>query len=265
MREALRTAGVALTSITVPAPQSFRVEGIPQDRNAELRRIADEQAATNYDRSAGAGGTFEFRLKPNIERTMREQAVVQARTTIDRRVNELGVTEPNISVYGDSGDQILVQLPGVTDVARAKEIIRSTAQLELKLVEGGPSSPRKRCWSARRQGAGGHGDRFGAGSSDEGGVGTVFYLVRKIPAVTGNDLRGAKPTIDENSRPAVSFSLRNEGARKFGKVTGENIGRIAGDRPRQARRCRRRASTGGSPTKGASAACSRRRKWRTSR
>ena len=65
----------------------------------------------------------------------------------------------------------------------------------------------------------------GAGSNDEGGAGTVFYLVRKIPAVTGNDLRGAKPTIDENGRPAVSFSLKNEGARKFGKVTGDNIGR----------------------------------------
>jgi preprotein translocase subunit SecD len=64
-----------------------------------------------------------------------------------------------------------------------------------------------------------------SGASDEAGGGTVYYLVRKIPAVTGNDLRAAKPTIDENGRPAVSFSLRNEGARKFGKVTGENIGR----------------------------------------
>jgi preprotein translocase subunit SecD len=226
MREALRTAGVPFTSITTPAPQTFKIEGVPQDRDQELRRIADEQTAANFDRGGGVGGSYEFRLKPNIERTMREQAVVQARTTIDRRVNELGVTEPNISVYGATGDQILVQLPGVTDVARAKEIIRSTAQLELKLVEAGPASTKEALLQA-------HGGKepeemevvSGAGSSDEGGVGTVYYLVRKIPAVTGNDLRGAKPTIDENNRPAVSFSLRNEGARKFGKVTGENIGR----------------------------------------
>jgi preprotein translocase subunit SecD len=226
LREALRTAGVAFTSIAVTSPQTFKIEGIPQDREAELRRIADELTAANYDRSAGAGGTYEFRLKPNIERTMREQTVVQARTTIDRRVNELGVTEPNISVYGNTGDQLLVQLPGVTDVARAKQIIRSTAQLELKLVESGPSSTRESLLQP-------HGGKepeemeviSGAGDSNEGGAGTVFYLVRKIPAVTGNDLRAAKPTIDENGRPAVSFSLRNEGARKFGKVTGENIGR----------------------------------------
>ena len=225
IREALRTAGVPVTSITVTAPQSFRVEGIPTDRIAEFQRVADEQAATNYDRASGAGGTFDFKLKPNIERTLREQAVEQARTTIDRRVNELGVTEPNISEYGNSGDQILVQLPGVTEVARAKEIIRSTALLELKLVEAGPSS--KESLLEQRGGKLPEDMEIVSGASDAEGAGgtTVFYLVRKIPAVTGNDLRGAKPTIDENGRPAVSFSLRNEGARKFGKVTGENIGR----------------------------------------
>jgi preprotein translocase subunit SecD len=55
--------------------------------------------------------------------------------------------------------------------------------------------------------------------------GTVYYLVRKVPAVTGRDLRNARPTLDENNQPAVSFSLNQEGARKFGKFTGENVGR----------------------------------------
>jgi preprotein translocase subunit SecD len=226
IRETLRTAGVSFGSIAATSPQAFRVEGIPGDRIAEFQRVADEQAATNYDRTSGAGGTYEFTLKPNIERTLREQAVVQARTTIERRVNELGVTEPNISVYGNTGDQILVQLPGVTEVARAKEIIRSTAFLELKLVEAG-SSPSKEALLEAHGGKVPEDMEVVSGPSEAEGAGgsTVFYLVRKIPAVTGQDLRGAKPTIDENGRPAVSFSLRNEGARKFGKVTGENIGR----------------------------------------
>src|SRR4029453_2039813 len=59
-----------------------------------------------------------------------------------------------------------------------------------------------------------------ASSGDSG-----FYLVRKVAAVTGQDLRNAKPTIDENNQPAVAFSLTNEGSRKFGKATGENVGR----------------------------------------
>ena len=82
-------------------------------------------------------------MKPNVQATLREEAVVQARQTIERRVNELGVTEPSIAQQGANGDQILVQLPGVTDVNRAKEIIRSTGLLELKIVEQGPAATRE--------------------------------------------------------------------------------------------------------------------------
>ena len=223
LRENLRTNGVNATSLTVASPTSFRVEGVPQDRDAEFRRAADELVSTNYDRSSGTGNTYTFTMKPNIERDMREQTVVQAQDTIDRRVNELGVAEPNISRYGQSGDQLLVQLPGVTDVNRAKEIIRSTALLELKLVEAGPSSSREALLQA-------HGGKepddmeIVTGPATEGG-GTSYYLVRKVAAVTGQDLRNARQSLDENNRPAVAFSLTNEGARKFGKVTGENVGR----------------------------------------
>jgi preprotein translocase subunit SecD len=226
VREALRTAGVSVGAMTVASPTVFRVEGVPQDRDAEFRRVAEELVATNYDRSSGAGGSYTFTMKPNIERDMREQTVVQARETIDRRVNELGVAEPNISRYGDDGDQLLVQLPGVTDVSRAKEVIRSTALLELKIVEAGPAPTREAVLQA-------HGGKVPddmevvTGASDEGAAaGTSYYLVRKLAAVTGRDLRNAKPSLDENNRPAVGFSLTNEGSRKFGKVTGENIGRF---------------------------------------
>ena len=224
IREALRAAGVSVSSIAVTSPTSFRVEGIPADRDAEFRRVADEHAGTNYDRSSGVNGSYDFRMKPNIENDMREQTVVQALQTIDRRVNELGVAEPSISRYGSSNDQILVQMPGVTDVARAKEIIRNTALLELKLVEAGPS-PSKEALLETYKGQVPQDMEVVSGAASAGDTGTVFYLVRKVAAVTGQDLRGAKPTIDENNRPAVSFSLKNEGARKFGKVTGENIGR----------------------------------------
>ena len=223
LREALKSANIAVTSIAVTSPTSFRVEGIPQDKDAEFTRMADDQTAVNFERNSGAGGTYDFTMRPNIAATMREQAVTQARETIDRRVNELGVAEPNISLYGQTADQILVQLPGVTDVARAKEIIRNTAVLELKIVEAGPAPSQEVLLQqfggkvpeemAVIQGAAATGD-------------SSFYMVRKVPAVTGRDLRAARTTIDENNRPAVGFSLTNEGARKFGKVTGENIGRL---------------------------------------
>jgi preprotein translocase subunit SecD len=223
LRESLRTAGLTVASIAVTSPTAFRVQGVPPDKDAEFTRLADDQTATNYERNAGAGGTYDFTMRPNIVVTMREQTVTQALETISRRVNELGVSEPNISLYGQSNDEILVQLPGVTDVGRAKEIIRNTAILELKIVEAGPAATQEALLQTSSgkvpedmeviQGAAVSGD-------------TSFYLVKKVAAVTGTDLRNAKPTIDENNRPAVSFSLTNDGARKFGKATGENIGRL---------------------------------------
>ena len=225
LRERLRAAGVNVKSLAVTAPTSLRVEGVPQDRDAEFRRIADEIMSASYDRNPGAGGTYDFAMRPNIANQMREQTVVQAQETIDRRVNELGVTEPNISRYGETGDQLLVQLPGVSEIARAKEIIRSTAQLQFKLVETGPAATQE----ALLQQYGGKVPpdmEVLSGVSEGAEAGTSYYLLRKIAVVTGQDLRNARPSLDENGRPAVAFSLTRDGAVKFGKATGENIGRF---------------------------------------
>jgi preprotein translocase subunit SecD len=140
-------------------------------------------------------------------------------------VNELGVAEPNISEYGQTGDQILVQMPGVTDVARAKEIIRTTAILELKLVEEGPAGSREALIAGRGGQVPPDMEVVTGATGTGGGAITEYYLVRKVAAVTGRELRDASATIDENNRPAVRFLLTSEGARKFGRVTGENIGR----------------------------------------
>ena len=116
----------------------------------------------------------------------------------------------------------------MSQVAHAKSIISSTALLELKLVEDGPASTKEQLLQSRNGMLPGNMEVV-PGSSDSGAPGdradTVYYLVRKVAVVTGRDSRTAKPTLDEVNRPAVSFSLNQDGARKFGKATGENIGR----------------------------------------
>ncbi len=224
LREELRTQGVGVAAIRPESPTSFVVEGVTPEEDAEFRRIADEQVGGLYDRVSGAGGRYTFRMKPNVEVRTRQDAVTQALQTIERRVNALGVSEPIVAPHGTAGDQILVQLPGVADVDRAKEIIRSTALLELKIVEDGPYPTREALLQAHN-GVAPSDMEVVPGVSDAAGGGTAFYLVRKVAAVTGRDLRTARPTIDENNRPAVGFSFNREGARKFGAVTGANIGR----------------------------------------
>jgi preprotein translocase subunit SecD len=226
LRETLSDAGINAT-IAPTSSTEFRVEGIPGDRDQEFRRIADEETSASYNRESGAGGTYVYRLKPNVANQLRQEAVTQALQTIERRVNALGVAEPIVALHGTGGDQILVQLPGVSDVARAKEIIRSTALLELKIVEAGPTASREdllRSYNGREPA-----DMEvvpGISEAVDGGrPSTVYYLVRRVAAVTGRDLRNARPSLDENNQPAVSFSLKSDGARKFGNVTSANIGR----------------------------------------
>jgi preprotein translocase subunit SecD len=156
-------------------------------------------------------------MKPNIERDQREQAVEQTMQTIDRRVNELGVVEPSIARQAN-GDELLMQLPGVSDIAHAKEIIGKTAQLEFKLVEAGPA-PKEDLLKQYN----------GTLPPDmemlPGVEGTSYYIVKKIAPVTGSDLRVARPGLDENNQPAVHFELKAAGAQAFGRLSGENLGR----------------------------------------
>ena len=224
LSEQLKTANIPTGGFSVAGPTSFSVTGIPAEQDAAFRAALTE-VEVNYDRSSGAGG-YTFTLKPNIAVQLREDTVNQALQTIERRVNELGVAEPVIARHS-AADQILVQLPGVTDVNRAKEIIRSTALLELKQVEQGPFPDD----ASARQAYSGNvpPDLQLLPGTIEGVPGqpasTGYYAVRRVAAVTGRDLRTARPTLDENNRPAVSFSLNNEGARKFGIFTQANIGK----------------------------------------
>ncbi len=138
--------------------------------------------------------------------------------TIDRRVNELGVAEPVIQRY-TKADQILGELTGVSDVDHAKKVIKSTAQLRLKLVEQGPFASRDAAVAA-----------FNAmrPSTVEvlPGPEGVFYVVQREPVVTGSDLRSARHSLDEFNRPAVGFTLNPDAARRFGDITGRNINRL---------------------------------------
>jgi preprotein translocase subunit SecD len=224
LQEELKRRGVPAT-VTIQDVTTFRVDGVPPAQDQAFRQAA-EQEAVNFERSTGIKGTYTFRMRPNIAQTLREEAVVQARQTIERRVNELGVTEPSIAQQG--GDQILVQLPGVTDVDRAKEIIGSPGMLELKLVEQGPATSREDLLRstggivpADMEVLSGGGDPAAAG-----GGGTVYYMVRRVAAVTGKDLRSARVQLDENNLPAVGFTLNSQGAATFARVTGENVGRF---------------------------------------
>ena len=225
LRETLSRAGVQYASLEVTSPTQFVAEGV---QNPQAFRQAAVEVDTVYARSPGAGGRETYTMRPNIATQLREEAVNQALQTIERRVNELGVAEPIVARQG-AADQILVQLPGVTDVTRAKEIIRSTALLELKIVEQGPFPSE----DAARQAYGNNVPpdlQIVPGSEDIASTGggtpaTVYYVVRRVAPITGRDLRNARTSLDLNNLPAVGFTLNQDGAQRFGQLTEQNINR----------------------------------------
>ena len=224
LRDTLSRANVQYAKLEVTSPTEFVVEGIQND---QAFRQAAVEVDTIFARSSGTG-RYTYTMRPNIASQLREEAVTQALQTIERRVNELGVAEPIVARQG-AADQILVQLPGVTDVTRAKEIIRSTALLELKLVEQGPFPTQEAALEAVNKNlppdmviVSGAEDLAATGA---GTPSTVYYIVRRVAPVTGRDLRNSRPTLDENNLPAVSFPFNQDRAPRFGQFTEQNIGR----------------------------------------
>jgi preprotein translocase subunit SecD len=223
LRDTLTRAGVAFSKLEASGPTEFRVDGITDD--AAFRAQAAD-AETVYDRSSETGG-YSYRMKPNVANQLRDETVTQALETIERRVNELGVAEPIVARYG-ARDQILVQLPGVSDVRRAKDIIRSTAQLQLRLVDQGPFPSKEAALQAFNNALPADSELMPGkqeGSGAAGTAGSVYYVVKKVSAVAGNDLRNAQQSLDEFNRPAVHFTLKQDAAVRFGSFTEANIGR----------------------------------------
>jgi preprotein translocase subunit SecD len=150
-------------------------------------------------------------LRPEVQKRVQEAAVQQNIGTLHKRVNELGVAEPVIQQQG--ADRIVVQLPGVQDIARAKEILGRTATLEVRLVDE----------QAMQSGSTLGLDVFPERRRD-GSVGQV--PAKKQVIVTGDQFIGAQATFDQDNRPAVAVELDQAGGRAMRITTRENLKRL---------------------------------------
>jgi preprotein translocase subunit SecD len=180
------------------------------------KRIIQDQFA-DLDTVQSADGTdikMVAAIKPAAARTVQEQALKQNITTLHNRINELGVAEPVIQQQGL--DRIVVQLPGVQDTAKAKDILGRTATLEIRMVDEGTEA------RAAESGAGAV--PFGSERYlERSGQGVV---VKKQVILTGENLTDAQPGFDSQTQePTVNLSLDAKGARIFRDITRENIGK----------------------------------------
>ncbi len=225
----LRTRKINYAEISKPDsvnnPEKIVLKGVPPESRSDLLSIVQDRLP-EYDLTSGADNAWTISMKPQALADLKNRAVTQAIETIRNRIDQLGVSEPVIEEHGLGQYQILVQLPGVDDPARVKDIMQSTAMLEIRQSFGGPYPSEQ----AALQDKGGvlpsdqvlmPGRSVGATTPDGG---QAWYLISRASAVTGRDLRAADQSRDENGQPSVSFTLTGEGGRRFASFTGAHVG-----------------------------------------
>ncbi len=200
------------------------IKGVPIARAGDLRSLVSERFP-NWTLSPVSSTDYKLNLRATELVQLKRDTVERSIRTIEQRINGLGLTEPTIQQHGsaDTEFEILVQLPGVDDPARVKQIMQTAAMLELAEVKEGPFGSRDQALSQ-------HGGVMPlntklARMSGRGGEGESWYLLTRTPVVTGRDLRNARPGRDPMSNQwETEFTLNQDGARRFGRFTEANIG-----------------------------------------
>ena len=220
-----KTESLSTDVRTLLRDKSIRHAGIQRSGDSIEVRLRDREAQTKAREAltlaqadmlwTEAGDAAEPRLigriKPEAVRNVQQQALTQNINTLHNRINELGVAEPVIQQQG--ADRVVVQLPGVQDVAKAKDIIGRTATLEVRMVDDGPEA----------QAALGGGAPVPFGTERFLERGGVPIIVKRQVVLTGENLTDAQAGFDDNQQPAVHLTLDARGARIFRDITRENI------------------------------------------
>lgn len=230
IEQAMKKANLTYSQVMKPdpsKPEVVRVEGTsPAQSNAVSSLLNGTRYSDEYNVTQDNDTTWTLTMKPLYLRNLAQQTVQQAISTITDRVNALGVTEPQIAPYGLGANQILVELPGVSDMNQVKNMIKSTARLEIHAVIGGPFPNEQAALSS----VGGalppdeeilpsEGELAGSGNGN-------YYIIQRLAIVAGSDFRSASPGTNPNTgQRNVNFTLTNAAGDKFWEFTSANVGK----------------------------------------
>jgi preprotein translocase subunit SecD len=231
MKEEMRKQSIDYTALDRNDPATIDdadkiqidVKGVPATKTTAFRNLITERFQ-QWVLTPVNSTDYRLNMRPSELLILKRDTVDRSLQTISNRINQLGLTEPTVQQYGqaDKDYEILVELPGVDDPARVKEIMQTTAQLEIDDVKEGPFPSRE------------------AALTQKGGIlplntklvrqppigdrGEEWYLVSRTPIIRGTDLRNARAGQDEFRKWNTQFSLSPDAGKRFGRYTESNIG-----------------------------------------
>jgi preprotein translocase subunit SecD len=232
LKDSFRKQSISYASLESNDPQTVEdaaniqidIKGVPAGEANSVRSIVSD-GYTDWVLTSVNSSDYYLRMKPSSLEQLKKDTVDRSIQTINNRINNIGVTEPTVQQYGSSSDkyEILVQLPGVDDPQQVKDMIGTRANLQISEVKDGPYQSRE------------------AGLAQHGGVrpintefykllprtaneGEQWYLLNRLPVITGHDMRNARAGQGELRKWETSFTLSPEGGKRFATFTEANIG-----------------------------------------
>jgi preprotein translocase subunit SecD len=233
LKDEMRSRKIAYADIIKPDPANnpdhIVIKGVPPESSSDLRNLISDRLP-EYDAKSGAENSWVLSMKPAQLADLKSRAVQQAIETIRNRVDKLGVSEPVIQEHGLGDYQILVQLPSIDDPARVKEIMQSTAMLEIRQVmNNGTAYKDEQAALAAVNGVLPDNSVLMHGRNVGGTAEDSVYIVARVAAVAGHDLREARVGRSSNTNlPEVNFFLTAEGGRRFSNFTSQHVGDYLG-------------------------------------
>jgi preprotein translocase subunit SecD len=200
----------------------------PASTGALQALVQNQFPEWTISQAAGEQNGFLITMKATVVSDLQTQTMNQSLETIRRRINELGLKEPNVQYTGRGQNEILVELPGEGDPANAKRVIQAGGQLKIQLGLDNTPYPSQAAALAAHGGVLPPDSQLvpGISEADQSGA-QVWWLLSRSPIVTGADVRNATPG-PNGEMPGfyqVNFSLSNAGAKRFGPFTASNVGR----------------------------------------
>ena len=217
----LAKAGVTNATVgkldPVAHPEAITVSGVTTANVSKARGVLEGTDYNDFDVSTNPDGSFKLTMKPSSINSLESRTLETSIETIQQRVDSLGVAEATVAPFGLGDNEIVVEIPGVSDPARVEDLIGSTARLEIHAVVGQPYDTDQAALTALG-GVVPPDEELVRGSGSAGSPEETWVLQRAA-VVEGTDFRDAQPSSDVNGRPDIHFTLTTEAGERFYKYT----------------------------------------------